>query len=219
MSRGDEQPVELSGSEAILIDLWSFDTQPVRPDRSRWTALLLAVFTGLTCLGLTATAVVPRLIDRAADRGDPSRPPGPAVSAASGAPAPAVPVIGQPSIGMAGPVVATAHLQTGRDGRVVRVTGAAAAPVGKIDVTLRLAGRSVARRGAALAAGAAIPAMIGTAQVGIVSWTVDLPLFERAISDRGDGRAIVEISWGPSSFGPGGSAVIVVTVGDGRSSG
>jgi hypothetical protein len=219
MTRGDEQPGDLSGSEAILIDLGSFDTQPVRPDRSRWTALLLAMFTGLTCLGLTATAVVPRLIDRAADRGEPSRPPGPAVSAPSGDPAPAVSVIGQASIGMTGPVVATAHLQTGRDGRVVRVTGAAAALVGKIDVTLRLAGRSVARRGAELDAGAAIPATIGTAQVGIVSWKVDLPLSDPAMSDRGDGRALVEISWGPSSLGPAGSAVIVVTVGDGRSSG
>jgi hypothetical protein len=218
MSRGDEHPVELPGGEAILIDLGSFDTQPVRPGRSRWTALFLAVFTGLTCLGLTATAVVPRLIDRAADRGEPSRP-GPAVSAPKGAPAPAVPVVGQPSIGMTSLVVATAHLQTGRSGRVVRVTGAAAALVGKIDVTLRLAGRSIARRDAALDAGAAIPATIGTAQVGVVAWAVDLPLSTRAMSDRGDGRAIVEISWGRSSLGPAGSAVIVVTVGDGRNSG
>jgi len=86
-------------------------------------------------------------------------------------------------------------------------------------VTLRLAGRSIARRDAALDAGAAIPATIGTAQVGVVAWAVDLPLSTRAMSDRGDGRAIVEISWGRSSLGPAGSAVIVVTVGDGRSSG
>lgn len=216
MPSGGQRLLESPADEAILIDLTPPETEHVHPARSRWTALFIAVFTGLTCLGLTASTVVPRLIDRAADRGDQPSRVVQTVSTTTGS-TPAIPPNGRSSIVEAKPVVATARVATSHGAPVViRVTGAAAAAVGTVEVTLRLRGRAVATEIDVLDTNATFPGTIGAVQVGIVSWTVDLLVPGDATPGGGDDRAIVEISWGSSGAAPAGSDVLVVSLGDGR---
>jgi hypothetical protein len=219
MPSGGDHRLRRPSDEATLVELTSTGIEHVRPTRSRWTALFIALFTALTCAGLTATTIAPRLIDRAADRGDPPTSmasAGPTTTSATPGPI----AILRLSVTEAGPVVATARLAAGHAETVtVRVVGMAATPVGTITVSLRLGGRIVASDVVAIDPDLAVPGTIGTTTVGIVHWTVDLSAPDGAASDRGDGRAIAEISWGSSSAAPVGSQTIVVSLGDGRASG
>ena len=217
---GATHALESLGDEAILIDLTPPETEHVHPARSRWTALMIAAFTGLTCLGLTATAFAPRLLDRAADRGDPPSRAAPAVSTRPGEPLAQAPAADRTSIAEAKPVVAIARVASAHGASVlVRVTGAAVVSLATIDVALLVGGRVVARETVALDAGATFPGTIGVSRVGMATWTVDLPVPAGATSDGGDERAIVEIGWGPSPAGAAGSDVLVVDFGDGRALG
>jgi hypothetical protein len=203
--------------EPILIELTSTRIERLRPARSRWTSLALAGFAGLTCLGLSATAVLPRLIDRAADRGGTPSAVVPSGSATTGATPPTLRPVADDPIGHEGPVTTVARL-VGRSA-VVRVTGVACVTVRELVVTLDLGGRRADQEVVTLDSDAAIPARPGATCVGVVHWAIDMPLPDRAMPALGDDRAIVEVRWGPSPAGPAGSDSVVVPLGDGRASG
>jgi hypothetical protein len=220
MPSGGDHQLRSPSAEATLVELTSTQIEHVRPARSRWTALFIAVFTGLTCLGLTATSVLPRIIDRAADRGDPPSVIAQPASTTTGAKSPTPLAFARLSIGLEGPVVAIARVVADQEGAaVVRVTGLAAVSVGRIVVTLHLGGRPAGHEVVALDPDAAIPGTIGAAQVGVVHWAIDVPVPDRATPEHGDDRAIMEVSWGSSAAGPAGSDFVVVSLGDGRASG
>jgi len=215
-SAGDHQLL-MPSDQPILIELTSTRIERLRPARSRWPSLVLAGFTGLTCLGLTATTVLPRLTDRAADRGDTGSTVAPSGSTTTRGSPPALLVDTERPIGQEGPVTTVARV-VGRSA-AVRVTGVACVTVGEILVTLQLGGRRAAQEVVALGSDAAIPGRPGAACVGVVHWAVDVPLPVGAMPGHGDDRAIVEVSWGPSPAGPAGSDSVVVPLGDGRASG
>lgn len=206
---------ETGSDEAVLIE---FDAGPVeRLDRpsSPWTALVIALFTALTCLGLGASVVLPRPIEAAPSQ----RPEQPGRAAA---PSPTTPS------GSAGgadrqrparaiPVDATARTATVADGgRIVRIAGQAAVTVGSLDVTLRLAGRIVAGASVPVASEATLTAGAGPSGVGAAPWSVDLDLPSLSDAEIRDGVATVGVGWPASPAGPAGEVVLVINLGDGR---
>ena len=204
-----------AGSEgAIMIE---FDVGQVeRLDRpsSSWTALVIALFTALTCLGLGASVVLPRAVESAPRQ--PSERPG------DGSPLPTTPSglvasADRPHMRPATPVEAIARIATvGDGGRIVRIAGQAAVTVRSLNVTLALAGRTIAGAAVAVAPEATLTAAMGTSGVGAAPWSVDLAL--PSLGDAGihDDAATVEVSWPPSPAGPAGALALVVSLGDGR---
>lgn len=206
---------ETGSAEAVLIE---FDAGPVeRLDRpsSPWTALVIALFTALTCLGLGASVVLPRPLESAPsgreeqlDRAATPPPTSPSGSEGRGD-------RGQPARAI--PVEATARVATGADGaRVVRVAGQAAVTVPSLEVTLVRGGRTVAGATIPVASEATLSSTIGTTGVGAAPWSIDLALPSLGDADVRDGVAKVEVGWPASPAGPAGALVLVVTLGDGR---
>ena len=128
---------ETRSGETILIELEVGRVERVDRPSSPWTALVIALFTALTCLGLGASAVLPRPIELA-----PS--PLPERAGQPGTPLPTTPSRSGASADRrqpprAIPVEASARIVTVADGsRVVRIAGQAAVTIRSLDVTLDL---------------------------------------------------------------------------------
>lgn len=206
---------ETGSGETILIELEVGRVERVDRPSSPWTALVIALFTALTCLGLGATVVLPRPIESA-----PSQLPERAGQ--PGTPLPATPsglVVStdrrQPPRAI--PVEASARIVTVADGsRIVRIAGQAAVTIRSLDVTLVLAGRTLAGAMVAVASEATLTAATGPSGVGAAPWSVDLPLPTLGTAAIRDAVATVEVGWPASPAGPAGALVLVVSLGDGR---
>jgi hypothetical protein len=188
---------------AELIELTPFDVVPVRPRRARLAALAIASFTGLTCLGLAATAIGPRFDRRLDPRADIAVVPKPGSA--------------DPARSTAGAaVVATAVTTSTTDGRLgmVHVSGAALGAVERIDLTVLVGGRAVGETSTVLVGGASAHDSSGAGDaIELWSGDVSIPLGVGTAPD--DGLAIVEVSWtGPN--GSGGPTPLIVALGDGR---
>ena len=196
---------------AILIDLTPPEAERVQPKRARWTAVLIALFTALTCGGLASQTIVPRLIDRAADRDSGAVPPPSAV----GAPRP--PAVPEHVTAALSPViVARAELRVAGEPRV-RIAGTALVTVRTIEVTVTVAGRSVGR--AVVGVDPDASTVNEESAVGRAAWQVDVPLPAGTGSISGDGVATANVRWVASPAGPGGSTDWVIRLGDGRGRG
>ena len=194
-----------------LIELSPPEIARVHPRRARLAAIAIGAFTGLTCLGLASSVVAPRMLDRRFDpRADiavasarPAESPGradaeddgPAV-VATAAIVPTAEVLGGTSIGAA---------------RIVHVSGAAAASVEDVVVTLLVGGRA---RDVALArAGTDGPAL---GKAGVRLWSADLALPRSLGTGATDGLAVVEVFWSGTKGAAGGLLTVLVPLGDGR---
>jgi len=201
----DGEPVE-------LIELSPPEIVRVRPRRARLAAIAIGAFTGLTCLGLASSMVAPRIFDRRFDpRADiavastrPAESPGPAVADDDG-----------PAIVATAAIVPTAGVPGGTSiaaARIVHVSGAAAASVDDVVVTLLLGGRE---RDVALArAGTDGPAL---GKAGVRPWSADLALPRGLGTGATDGLAVVEVFWSGTKGATGGLLTVLVPLGDGRS--
>ncbi len=211
MPTGDGRDgAELRGG-AILIDLTPPEAERVHPKRARWTAVLIALFTALTCGGLASQTIVPRLIDRAADR-DSGTVPAPAAVVA---PIPAS-LPKRVTIAPSPVIVARAELRVGHETRV-RIAGTALVTVRTIEVTVTLAGRSVGH--AVVGVDPDASTVNEGSAVGRAAWQVDVPLPAGTGSISRDGIAVANVRWVASPAGPGGSTDSVIRLGDGRGRG
>lgn len=206
---------ETGSGEAVLIE---FDVGRVkRLDRpsSPWTALVIGLFTALTGLGLGASVVLPRAIE--SERSQLSEQPAQPAVALLTTPTGSVASADRRQPPRARPVEATARIVTLADGRrIVRIAGQAAVTVRSLDVTLVLAGRTVAGATIAVASEATLTAATGPSGVGAAPWSVDLALPALSTAAIRDAVATVEVGWPASPAGPAGAEVLVVTLGDGR---
>ncbi len=186
-----------------LIELTPFDVVPVRPRRARLAALAIATFTGLTCLGLAATAIGPRFDRRLDPRAD-----------IAVVPKPGGADLARPTAGAA--VVAPAVTTSMTEGRLgmVHVSGAALGAVERIDLRMFVGGRAVGETSTVLLGAASALDSPGAGDaMELWSGDVAMPLGVGTAPD--DGLAIVEVSWtGPN--GPGGPTPLIVALGDGR---
>lgn len=206
---------ETGSDEAVLIE---FDAGPVeRLDRpsSPWTALVIALFTALTCLGLGASVVLPRPIESApsgrAEQPGRAATPWPTTPSRSATLADARQPL--PTT----PIDATARVATvANGGRIVRIAGQAAVTIRSMDVTLVLAGRTIAGARVTVPSEATLMAGMGTSGVGAAPWSIDLALPSLGAAEVDDGVATVEVGWPASPAGPTGALVLVVSLGDGR---
>lgn len=206
---------ETGSDEAVLIELEVGRVGRVDRPSSPWTALLIALFTALTCLGLGATVLLPGPVESAPSQvperaGQPgtSLPATPSVSVASADRR-------HPPAGVA--VEASARIVTVANGsRVVRIAGQAAVTVRSLDVTLILAARTAAGAKVAIASEATLIAAIGPSGVGAAPWSVDFTLPMRATAGTLDAVATVQVGWPASPAGPAGALDLVVNLGDGR---
>jgi len=211
MPTGDGRDgAELRGG-VILIDLTPPEAERLQPKHARWTAVLIALFTALTCGGLASQTIVPSLIDRAADRNSGSVP----TPAAVVAPLPAA-LPKRVNIAPSAVIVARAELRVGRDTRV-RIAGTAVVTVRTIEVTVTVAGRSVGHSVVAVDPDAST--VNEESAVGRAAWQVDVPLAAGTGSIARDGIAMANVRWVASSAGPAGSTNCVIRLGDGRGRG
>ncbi|MEO5941208.1 MAG: hypothetical protein ABIZ72_09420 [Candidatus Limnocylindrales bacterium] len=206
---------DTGSEETVLIELDVARVGRVDRPPSRWTALVIALFTALTCLGLGASVVLPRPIEPAPSQrseqpgdGDPwASPSGLVAGADERVPPSAI------------PVEAMARVAAVADGGwIVRIAGQASVTVGSLDVTLVLAGRPVAGATVVVSSEATLAAATGPTGVGAAPWSVDLALPSLGDAEIGDGVATIEISWPASPAGPAGAMVLVVSLGDSRGS-
>jgi hypothetical protein len=212
-----ETVIQRWDDDAVLINLDPPIVARVRARRSVWPALVLAVFTGLTGAGLAISNDAP---PSAAGRLDASeRPPPIAVDAVghkatrSSIPAETV----APSAGPSASVLATARVVhvTGHRS-VIRIAGIAAPGVERVDVVVAPRGHPLGRAIARIDSAVSFP---DSATGGSVApWAVEVELPD-AETDVRDGVVTVEIRWRGSSGQSGATAVLVVTLGDGRSAG
>lgn len=196
------------GDEAIVLELTRTDPERVHPRGSRWTALAIAVFTAMTCAGLASQTVVPRLIDRAADRGETA-----ATSVAPVAPPSAVPAFLAAPAPAPAVTVTRAEIARGAPFRV-HLAGTATVTVPSLAVTLTVGGRAVGTARVIVAADATIAD--DTAAVGRALWLVDVPVSSTVAGESHDAVAVAEIRWPSSSAGPPGSVTSFISIGDGR---
>lgn len=204
---------ETGSGETILIE---FEVERVeRLDRPSppWTALVIALFTALTCLGLGASVVLPRAIESAPSQLS-EQPGQPAIALLTTPSGLVASDRHQPSPAA---VEASARVVTLADGgRIVRIAGQAAVTVRSLDVRLVLVGRTVAGATVAVASEATLTATTGPSGVGAAPWSIDLVLPTLGIAGIDDAVATVEVGWPASPAGPAGAVVLVVTLGDGR---
>jgi hypothetical protein len=187
----------------VLIDFP--EAAPVRARRSWWGAFLVACFTGLTCLGLAASALSPRLLDRARDRGE---------TTSGSSTSPSSPVVARPSDRP--PVAGLARILTrdSDDSATIRILVSGVTDVGtrRLAVRARIAGDEVAD-------GTVVLDATGTSGAGpdavdgAVPWSTVLEVPSRGLPD--DGVATVTIAWAATDGTPA-SATFVVALADGR---
>jgi hypothetical protein len=209
-------PTPASGSldadtAAVLVEL-AGSVEAVRPNRSRWTTVTIAVFAGMTCLGLASTTFFPRVTDRGSERRDVTTASAVAASAIDGAantaagdPGAAAPQAPSAS-SSADPVVATWRLVDDHGGARLFVSGAAAPIVHDITVAVAVRGRPIAT--------AEVPVIDdGRGRDDMVPWStvVDLP----TLAAQPDDVATVTISW-VGARTTDGSLASVLVLGDGR---
>jgi hypothetical protein len=192
----------LRADEAILIELTRTEPERVRPRSSQWTALAIALFTALTSAGLASQTIVPRLIDRAADRGEA------AVSSVASAPA--------RSAAAAPPAaVIVTRVEIVPDGQPrVHLAGTATVTLPSVEATVTIGGHTVGRALVSVDSDATI--VDGSAPVGRALWLLDVPIPSSAGGESHDAVAVAEIRWPASSAGPSGSVTSLIAIADGR---
>ncbi len=200
------------GDEAILVELLRTEPERVRPRQSRWAALAIALFTAMTCAGLASQTIVPRPIDRAADRG--------AAAVSSVAPvAHGSPPIATHASAPAAPAptaaVRVTRAELLRDGQArVHLAGSATVTVRSLEVTVSVGARIVGSAQVTVDPDATI--VDGTAAVGRALWLVDVPLRPTAGGVASDAVAVAEVRWPASPAGPSGSVTSLIPIADGR---
>lgn len=210
---GTDRATESEGAILIELDVGRLERRD-RPS-SPWTALVIGLFTALTCLGLGASVVQPRPIQSTSGSSDerlgqpgtsgPTSPSGPTAGSERRQPPPATPVEAMIRVGT-----------VGDGGRIVRVAGQAAVTVRSLDVTLIVAGRSVAGATVAVPSEATLIVAMSPSGVGAAPWSADLAMPASGTDRIGDAVATVEVAWPWSPAGPAGTLVLVVSLGDGR---
>jgi hypothetical protein len=209
--------------DVVLIDLGGSALTRIAPRRPAGPALVLAVFTMVTCAGLTLSTNDSRVADGSA----PDHP------ARDGAVSPGAISDSDPRPGSSatdssmrsglgpsggGLVGAGARAIRGVDGALtIRVSGVAQPGVTAIDVRVRIGGSVVGFGAGRVDPTVAIGADGGFADE-LAPWSADIPLTSEPSGGGDDSVATVEVRWFTGADGSAGVRGLVVTLGDGRAS-
>jgi hypothetical protein len=216
-----ERVVQRWDDETVLIDLGGLTR--VKPRRSLGPALVLAVFTLLTCAGLAMSGSGSR--SATASRAEQGAARASTSPAGRSGPDPGPPTsVGSMRVSDAGRsrpasvAVGARAIRTSGGSWTLRLTGVADPAVGSIEVAVRIGAVVVATGVGRIDPPVTLAAADGPSGPILAPWSAELAIAPDQDARTGDAVAIVDVRWLVGSRHDVGVTELVVSLGDGRAS-